>query len=638
MSYKSANIQIAPNSEDSPVLCSYRDRLHLLRIQLTSEQSTRRYALIGLIISLGLTAVLVAVALTHVSPSIFLSLLPLLCSLLSYRRYVRSGRCWKRIVQETDYFERGIERLTTAWQGGGKTGLEFAREKHLYQTDLNIIGKGSLFELLCTTRSSVGAERLASYLLDPVEQDESRRRQESVKELCNSSHLREKMHRLGDYRSDDCSSSFKDWFSMAPLTIHPTIRYLLLLSSSVSLLLGLGIFVRILLWGQWMPLLLLLILAQIGVAGLLLRRTRPRLHQLRLLTNSFTVLHEGLWLMEQQNFQSPKLQELIERVRSQSASTRVRKIEWLARLLDQREKPQFYLLSLLLAAGTQIVLAMDNWRANYQNDFTGWIDAWAEFEALQALAGYAFEQPGCTFPDLIDGDPVFEAQQLGHPLLEVGRCVCNDVALNKQSRFYLVSGSNMAGKSTFLRSIGLNTIIALAGGPVRAASARLSQLIVCASLAITDSLVEGRSKFRAEVERLSAMITCNRSGRPILFLIDEIFSGTNSQDRKAAAESVIYTLLKGGAVGAISTHDLALTKMTDDPAKAGVLVHMESNNPDDPLDFDYLVKPGISTRSNAMAIIRMIGISNIAPGNSTEPSFCVTHTEAPQSDRDLPPG
>jgi len=285
-------------------------------------------------------------------------------------------------------------------------------------------------------------------------------------------------------------------------------------------------------------------------------------------------------------------------------------------LLDQREKPQFYLLSLLLAVGTQLILAMDSWRAACQNNFPGWVDAWAEFEALQAIASYAFEQPGCIFPELVECAPMFEAEQLGHPLIEASRCVCNDVAFNDQSRFYLVTGSNMSGKSTFLRAIGLNTVIALAGGPVRASSARLSHLSICASLAITDSLLEGRSKFLAEVERLGAMIASNQSGKPILFLIDEIFSGTNSQDRKIAAESVIHTLLNGGAVGAISTHDLALTEMADDPAKAGVLVHMESNNPDDPLDFDYLVKPGVSMRSNAMAIVRMLGISTIRTGST----------------------
>lgn len=488
MSQEAENVQIISNSEANPVLVSYRDRISELRIQLATEQSIRIHALIGTIACLSLMVVLIAAAIIHVGLPTIVSVLPLLCSLALYRRYVRSGRRWKRIVQETNYLENGIDRLTAAWQGTGETGQQYAREKHLYQSDLNVIGEGSLFELLCTTRSAVGAGRLAAYLLDPVEQDESRRRQEAVKELSSYSHLREEMYRLGDYRSDDCKSGiFDKWFSMSPLVVTPFLRLLLMLSSSTCVLLVLCIFAKIVLWSQWMPLLSLLIFFQMCVAGLLLRKTRPRLHQLRLLTNSFTVLHGGLSLLERQNFQSSKLQELVQRVRSQNASTRVRKIEWLARLLDQRDKHEFYFLSLLLAVGTQLILAMDSWRAACQNDFPGWVDAWAEFEALQAIAGYAFEQPGCIFPELIESGPVFEAEQLGHPLIEASRCVRNGVAFNDHSRFYLVTGSNMAGKSTFLRAIGLNAVIALAGGPVRANSARLSQLKICASLVLLQS-------------------------------------------------------------------------------------------------------------------------------------------------------
>jgi DNA mismatch repair ATPase MutS len=186
--------------------------------------------------------------------------------------------------------------------------------------------------------------------------------------------------------------------------------------------------------------------------------------------------------------------------------------------------------------------------------------------------------------------------------------VCNDVSLGLESRFYLITGSNMAGKSTFLRSIGLNAVMAFAGGPVRASSARMTSLTVCASLALTDSLMEGRSKFFAEVNRLGKMVCCARMGKPVLFLVDEILSGTNSKDRKAVAEDVIKSLLNEGAIGALSTHDSALAEIGAAPALQGSLIHMESENADDPLDFDYRVKPGISTRSSALAIVKMIGV------------------------------
>jgi DNA mismatch repair ATPase MutS len=522
------------------------------------------------------------------------------------------GTQWREIEKRCEYFERGMRRLTGMWQGHGRTGEEFARENHLYQSDLSVIGNGSLFELLCTTRSEFGAERLAAYLLEPVSLAESRRRQEAVQELRECAWLREEMDLLGDFRSENCGySAFEAWLNLPPIASPEVVRHLLLLSSACTFVIGLGVFSHALAWSMGLPFMLVLISMQAVAAGTYLRRVRPRLAQLRRLTHAFTTLQQGLALMEKQEFRSPKLREIVTRVQSQRASAHLKVLERLIRLVEQREKEMFHYLSYLLAGGTQLVLAVDHWRGEHQQHFQGWVDAWAEFEALQAMAGYAFEQQDTVFPELVDGEPVFEAVRLGHPLLDSQHCVCNDILLNAQSRFYLITGSNMAGKSTMLRTVGLNVVIALAGGPVRAFHARLSRMMVCASLAVTDSLLEGKSKFLAEVARLSESIMLSRSGEPVLFLIDEILSGTNSKDRIDAAETAVKILIGGGALGAISTHDLALSRILDDATVAGVLVHMESDNPDDPLDFDYLLKPGVSRKSNALAIVRMMGIDDL---------------------------
>lgn len=520
-----------------PVLSAYSTRLRALRNDLTAAQSMRKRALVSAAVCIGLAVIFVWLALLHPSLPLLYSLVPLAGVLLSSRRYIQAGAQWRELERRCAYLDRGIRRIEGRWQGEGKTGEEFARDKHLYQSDLNVFGEGSLFELLCTARSVLGAERLASYLLDSVELNESKLRQEAVAELRDAARLREEMDLLGDFRSQDCRyDAFEGWLSLPPIIVPAALRYLLLLSSSSSLLIGVGILGKALLWSAWLPVILVLIVIQTGVAGLLLRRVRPRLQQVRLLTNAFTVLHQGLQLIERQHFTSLKLRGIVERVSSQKASVHLRSLERLTRLFDQREKPLFELPSKLLAVGTQLVLAVDAWRERHQQHLREWMDAWAEFEALQAMAGYAFEQNGCVFPELVDGDPVFEAAQLGHPLLGGKLCVRNDIVLDDRSRFYLISGSNMAGKSTLLRTIGLNAVIAFAGGPVRASQARLSCLVVCASLAITDSLLEGKSKFLAEVERLSETISLSRSGEPVLFLIDEILSGTNSRDRKSAAE------------------------------------------------------------------------------------------------------
>jgi DNA mismatch repair ATPase MutS len=278
--------------------------------------------------------------------------------------------------------------------------------------------------------------------------------------------------------------------------------------------------------------------------------------------------------------------------------------------VERREDIILYGFSLWLAAGTQLVLATERWRSAHKKDFEDWLDAWAEFEALNALACYAYEHPEDEFPELVKGRARFEAKDMRHPLLPRERCVGNDLVLNDATAFYLISGSNMAGKSTFLRAMGLNAVLAGAGVPVRARDARISVFNICASISIADSLAEGKSKFLAEVERLRTSISATEADRPVLFLIDEILSGTNSRDRRVAAEFVISALVAGGAVGALSTHDLVLTEIAVNPALRGVNVHMQGENPDEPLDFDYRLKPGILRQTNALAIVKLMGITS----------------------------
>ena len=210
-------------------------------------------------------------------------------------------------------------------------------------------------------------------------------------------------------------------------------------------------------------------------------------------------------MIERQQFTSAKLRSLVERLRSRNAESTIRKLERLLYAVERRQDFILYGFSLWLAAGTQLVLAIEKWRAAHQKDFEDWLDAWAEFEALNALACYAYEHPEDAFPDLLDGDARFEAEGLCHPLLARAFSVGNNIAFNDSTAFWVISGSNMAGKSTFLRALGLNAILAMAGAPVRATNAQLTVFNICASIAIADSLVEGKSKFLAEVERLRSI-------------------------------------------------------------------------------------------------------------------------------------
>jgi len=277
--------------------------------------------------------------------------------------------------------------------------------------------------------------------------------------------------------------------------------------------------------------------------------------------------------------------------------------------MTERDKEWFYGASRFLLVGTQTFFLIERWRAEYQGALQRWLEAWGEFETLSALANYAHEHPDNQFPEFRSEEPIFEAKGIRHPLLSPDTCVPNDIVLNSQHKFYMVSGSNMAGKSTLLRAIGLNAVLAHTGAPVPAESMVLSQFTICASLSIQDSLLEGRSKFLAEIDRLKQILTVPINRRPVLYLIDEMLSGTNSIDRRKVAEAVIRACVEQNAIGAISTHDLALTELASLPELCGRNAHMASRDDSDPLGFDYILKPGPTIQSSALAIARLAGLS-----------------------------
>jgi DNA mismatch repair ATPase MutS len=313
-------------------------------------------------------------------------------------------------------------------------------------------------------------------------------------------------------------------------------------------------------------------------------------------SEEIAVLRDGVALLEK------------ERLGVQGAARTLAVLRRFLTLLEQRDKDWFNLLFLVFQGKTQLCMAIERWRAEHGAQLRDWIEAWGDFEALNALATYAHENPDAVFPDVTAGESRFEAAGLGHPLLANADCVRNDVVLDERTRFYVISGSNMSGKSTLLRAIGLNAVLAYAGAPVRARSLRLARMNVCASLAVLDSLLNGRSRFLAEVERLRLTIELAAGNAPVLFLVDEIFSGTNSRDRRAAAEAVVRTLVERRAVGALSTHDMSLTEIAEAPGLGGANVHMGSREAGDPMDFDYLLKPGVTQETNAIAIARMAGV------------------------------
>jgi DNA mismatch repair ATPase MutS len=291
------------------------------------------------------------------------------------------------------------------------------------------------------------------------------------------------------------------------------------------------------------------------------------------------------------------------------ASVEIARLRRLVSLLDSRRDMMFAPIAASLAWATQIAGAIDAWRARVGPHVVRWIDAVGEFESLAAMATYAAEHPDHVFPAFDAGAASIRATRLGHPLLGAD-AIGNDIAIGgADSHVFIVSGSNMSGKSTFLRAIGLNVVFAQAGLPVRAASFALAPMAVGASIRIVDSLTEGRSKFFAEIGRLKLIVDLARERRgAALFLLDEILAGTNSHDRLRGAEGVIAGLAALGAIGLVTTHDLALGDVAGRLSVPAVNVHFADEFDAGGLHFDYRLRPGVVRTSNALALMRAVGL------------------------------
>lgn len=275
--------------------------------------------------------------------------------------------------------------------------------------------------------------------------------------------------------------------------------------------------------------------------------------------------------------------------------------------LEQRTRRQGFLpLAYCLLWGTQFSMAVERWRRRHRGSVLEWIETLGEFEALMCIATYSFEHPGDPFPEIAAEPFGIFARGIAHPLLDETVAIRNDVELNRDVRFLVISGSNMSGKSTFLRALGLNAVLSFMGAPVRCAELRLVPMTIAAAIRVEDDLPGGKSRFFAEMLRLNDMVTRARE-EPLLFLVDEIMSGTNSEDRRVASQCVIEALVSSCAIGVVSTHDLSLTEMASGNGK-GRNFHFRDIGEQGEMRYDYRMYSGVIKRSNALNIARLLGL------------------------------
>jgi hypothetical protein len=314
--------------------------------------------------------------------------------------------------------------------------------------------------------------------------------------------------------------------------------------------------------------------------------------------------------LERETFTSPRLVALREKLKSDGkpASRRIRGLERTLEFLDSARNQFFRPVASMLLWVSQFAMAIEAWRIVNGPHIGEWTKAIGEFEALCSLACFAYEHPAARFPELLGDAPLFDAAALHHPLIPAAISVANDVQLGEETRLWIVSGSNMSGKSTLLRAIGLSAVLAWTGAPVLCARLRISRLYIGASMRTNDSLVDHRSRFYAEIERLREIVELTRVGHPAMFLLDELLSGTNSHDRRIGAQALVRGLVQHGAIGLLTTHDLALAEIANTIEGQALNVHFEDHIENGEILFDYHLRPGIVTRSNALELMRAVGL------------------------------
>ena len=366
-------------------------------------------------------------------------------------------------------------------------------------------------------------------------------------------------------------------------------------------------------WGMYWPL-----VAVVVVEGSITYGMRKRLQAVFAATEgafeNLDLLSHLLARLEREEFRVPRLQALQQALSShhQKGSQAIARLRTIVDFIDSRDNLFVKVLDVPLVYSVQAAMAAERWRARHGFAVRAWLQATGEMEALLSLAAYHYEHPDDPFPEFLaedpDGAPMVHGEALGHPLIPAVKCVRNDVRLDGETRVILVSGSNMSGKSTYLRTVGINTVMAMAGAPVRARRMRLTPLQVGASIQVNDSLQEGSSRFYAEITRLRRIYDLAAQRPALLFLLDELLQGTNSADRRVGAEGVLRGLVERGAIGILTTHDLALTEMGG--MQEGMLrnMHFQDDLEEGRMRFDFLLREGIITKSNGLALMRSIGL------------------------------
>lgn len=552
------------------------------------------------------------------------------------------GRVSRRLStarRAAEMYRLGIARIEDRWVGMqereiGKLGPRVRAKlaTSLYAEDLDLVRRGGLFELLCRARTRMGEELLLAWLLEPAQPEEILQRQAAVTELRSKVDLRERMGVAGETaevgieaealrtwaEADDVlTERWMPWVAgvLAVLAVTTAMIVIWLQGGGSVIWLWTG---RPVAWGgpRATSDAVAIFVGVLSVAAAVRRPFQRKIEGVlggtdRALKN-LQLMAALLHVMEQEEFASPRLREIGEKLQSHhvAGSVAIGKLAKLGEWRDSMDDMIARIVNLPLMYSVQLAWAVQRWRRKHGGAVRLWVEAVAEMEALLSLAGFAYEHPEDVFPEFVEGDARVEAQEIGHPLIASAKCVRNSLGIGGDARVLLITGSNMSGKSTLMRTLGVNTVLAMCGATVRARRLRLTPLRIGASLLVNDSLQEGHSRFYAEIEKLGRICRLAEADGEfgVMFLLDELLQGTNSKDRLAGAEGVVRELVAAGAIGMVTTHDLALAEMEGLPPGAMRNMHFQDQIVDGQMRFDFTLREGVAMKSNGVELMRLIGL------------------------------
>ena len=519
-------------------------------------------------------------------------------------------------------------RVTGEWHSLPDDGARFAAETHPYAADLDLFGNGSVYQRINVAHTRFGQDAMARFLSNATDPATIRARQEAARALAPLLDERQKLEALSIAIVEPPPSLAVEtrpgskkrpveppdpepllaWAEQAPwLSTRPALVATLYILPAVTL--GLMFVARLvgLPGTAWV----LPFVAQLVVAS----RVRPQADLVfgAVSSTQGAFLRYGpmFELIERLNLPSTLLAELRQGLVSSevSPSASMRRFERIVSYFELRHGGIIHVFAnAFLLWDAHCLLRLEGWQKIAGRYARGWFRSLGEVEALSAFAGLAFDEPGFTWPEIVEGPACFEAVRLAHPLLPAKSRIANDVSLPEPGRALLVTGSNMSGKSTLLRSMGTAAALALSGAPVCAAKLRLSPLVIRTSLKISDSLARGVSHFYAEVSRLKAAVDATKGETPVLFLLDEILHGTNSEERQIGARWILAELLRRGAIGAVSTHDIGLCRLPDELMAHVLQCHFRESVEGGRMTFDYQLRPGPVSGGNALRLMRLVGL------------------------------